>query len=63
MSTIRRGVREYLALRRGLGFKLHQEGIWLEQFASFLEERRSSASRRNWLWSGPRCRTRLSPRT
>jgi integrase/recombinase XerD len=42
MSTIRMGIREYLALRRGLGFKLHQEGIWLEQFASFLEQHRSS---------------------
>ncbi len=42
MSAIRKRVQEYLALRRGLGFKLHQEGIWLEQFASFLEQRRSS---------------------
>src|ERR1019366_9194751 len=42
MSTIRRGIREYLALRRGLGFKLPQEGIWLEPCGSFLEQRRSS---------------------
>ncbi len=42
MSTILSGIREYLALRRGLGFKLQQEGLWLEQFASFLEQRRSS---------------------
>jgi integrase/recombinase XerD len=41
MSSLRRAVGEYLVLRRGLGFKLHQEGIWLAQFASFLEQRRS----------------------
>jgi integrase/recombinase XerD len=41
MNKLRRAVGEYLALRRGLGFKLHQEGIWLAQFASFLEQRRS----------------------
>lgn len=40
MSAIRRAIDDYLALRRGLGFKLHQEGIWLGQFASFLEEHR-----------------------
>jgi integrase len=42
MSAIRKRVQEYLALRRGLGFKLHQEGVWLDQFASFLKQRRSS---------------------
>jgi integrase/recombinase XerD len=41
VSSIRTAVAEYLALRRGLGFKLYQEGLWLEQFASFLESRRS----------------------
>lgn len=41
MSAIRNTVEEYLTLRRGLGFKLNQEGRWLEQFASFLERRRS----------------------
>ncbi len=41
MSAIRNAVEEYLTLRRGLGFKLNQEGRWLEQFASFLERRRS----------------------
>jgi integrase/recombinase XerD len=42
MSAIRQAVGEYLALRRALGFKLHLEGCWLEQFASFLEGRRAS---------------------
>lgn len=41
MSTIRKGVDAYLALRRALGFKLRQEGLWLERFASFLEQRNS----------------------
>ncbi len=41
MSTIRTAVGDYLALRRGLGFKLCQEGVWLDQFASFLERHRS----------------------
>lgn len=41
MSTLRKAVEEYLALRRGLGFKLYQEGLWLEQLVSFLESRRS----------------------
>jgi len=41
MSTMRATIDEYLTLRRGLGFKLIQEGRWLGQFASFLERRRS----------------------
>lgn len=41
MTTIHQAVQEYLRLRRGLGFKLYQEGLWLEQFASFLRQRRS----------------------
>jgi len=42
VSTLRKAVEEYLALRRRLGFKLYQEGLWLEQLVSFLESRRSS---------------------
>lgn len=42
MSAIRKRIQEYLSLRRGLGFKLLQEGIWLEQFAVFLQEHRRS---------------------
>ena len=41
MSAIRRAAGQYLALRRALGFKLYQEGLWLEQFASFLEQRQA----------------------
>jgi len=39
MTTIKKAISEYLALRRGLGFKLHDPGVWLSQFACFLEER------------------------
>jgi integrase len=38
MSTIREAIDEYLVLRRGLGFTLRTPGIWLKQFASFLEQ-------------------------
>ena len=63
MSAIRKRVQEYLALRRGLGFKLHQEGVWLDQFASFLKQRRSSCITTKRLSSGPRCRGTFIPRT
>ena len=42
MSTLRATIDEYLSLRRGLGFKLVQEGRWLGQFASFMERHRIS---------------------
>jgi hypothetical protein len=42
VSTLRQAVAEYLTLRRGLGFKLHRPGAWLEQFVSFLEKRGAS---------------------
>jgi integrase/recombinase XerD len=32
---------EYLAMRRGLGFKLHEAGLRLEDFVSFMEQRRA----------------------
>ena len=41
MSAIHKAVEEYLALRRGLGFMLYKEGLWLKQLAAFLEQRRS----------------------
>ena len=42
MSPLRTAVHRYLELRRGLGFQLHQEGVWLEGFAAFLKQRRSA---------------------
>ena len=38
MSTLGDAADAYLALRRGLGFKLRDAGYWLGQFASFLEQ-------------------------
>jgi integrase/recombinase XerD len=41
MSPLRRSMQEYLAMRRGLGFKLHEAGLRLESFVSFMEQRRA----------------------
>jgi hypothetical protein len=32
-------LQEYLALRRGLGFKMHDAGLALPQFVAFMEEK------------------------
>ena len=37
MNTLREALREYLALRRGLGFKLHHTGLVLSRFVAFME--------------------------
>ena len=37
MNTIREAVQEYLVMRRGLGFKLHDAGVTLLKFVSYLE--------------------------
>jgi integrase/recombinase XerD len=39
MNTLRESLQEYLELRRGLGYKMHEAGILLSRFVSFLEER------------------------
>ena len=41
MTTLQMAVRNYLALRRGLGFKLRLHGPKLQEFASFLARKRS----------------------
>jgi hypothetical protein len=38
MNTLREALREYLALRRSLGFKLHDTGLVLSRFVAFMEE-------------------------
>ncbi|TMR08159.1 integrase [Nonomuraea turkmeniaca] len=38
MNTLRQAAEEYLAMRRGLGYKLLQDGRLLGQFVSFAEE-------------------------
>lgn len=42
MSTLRKAVHDYLEMRRSLGFKLHDAGIGLRKFVSFLEQRNAS---------------------
>ena len=42
MSALREAVRDYLELRRSLGFKLVDTGLTLPRFIDFLEQRGSS---------------------
>jgi integrase/recombinase XerD len=41
MNTLREAVQSYLALRRGLGFKLLLAGNALQDFVTFMEKRRA----------------------
>lgn len=38
MNTLREALSDYLELRRGLGFKMHDAGLQLPRFVSFLEQ-------------------------
>lgn len=42
MTTLRKAMHEYLALRRSLGFKLHKAGKALPAFITFMEQQRVS---------------------
>lgn len=42
MNTLREAVREYLEMRRGLGFKLREAGNGLIDFVAFLEQHKAS---------------------
>jgi integrase/recombinase XerD len=42
MTTLRQAVREYLRMRRNLGFKLQEAGKGLLDFVTFMEQRRAS---------------------
>lgn len=42
MNTLRQAVREYLSMRRDLGFKLQKAGKGLHDFVTFMEQRRAS---------------------
>ena len=52
MNPLAKGIRDYLALRRGLGFKLVRHEAGLKEFASFLARKRSLTSPLPWHWSG-----------
>ena len=51
MSPLRDAVDEYLALRRGLGFRLRNSSALLRQFATFLEAACSVATGLPICWS------------
>jgi integrase/recombinase XerD len=42
MNTLRQALEEYLSLRRGLGFKLHEAGKALHDFVTFMEQHRAT---------------------
>jgi integrase/recombinase XerD len=42
MNQLRKAVRDYLVMRRGLGFKLAKHEGRLQEFVSFLARKRSS---------------------
>jgi len=42
MNTLREALQDYLTMRRALGFKLHDAGVGLQDFVSFLERKRTS---------------------
>lgn len=42
MTTLRASVQDYLAMRRGLGFKLRDAGAGLLDFVSFMEHKHAS---------------------
>jgi hypothetical protein len=42
MNTLRQALQEYLNLRRGLGFKLHDAGKALSDFVTFMEQQRTA---------------------
>lgn len=41
MNTLREGLEDYLVLRRGLGFKMHDASLLLPRFVGFMEERQA----------------------
>jgi integrase len=41
MTTLRKAVNEYLAMRRNLGFQLHDAGVGLLRFVTFMEKHRA----------------------
>ena len=41
MNTLREALHEYLELRRSLGFKMHDAGLQLPRFVSFMDERQA----------------------
>jgi hypothetical protein len=52
MNSLREALQDHLALRRGLGFKMHAPGLALPQFVAFMEEKQTIDSKKlisSWL--------------
>ena len=41
MSKLDKEIKDYLAIRRAVGYRLERDGSWLPKFASFLKDRKS----------------------
>ncbi|MHB8950028.1 MAG: tyrosine-type recombinase/integrase [Rhodoferax sp.] len=41
MNSLRESLQEYIDLRRGLGYKMHEEGLQLPRFVIFMEEHKA----------------------
>jgi hypothetical protein len=54
MSRLRKAVRDYLTMRRGLGFKLVKHEAGLREFLTFLARKRSARITVNLARSGQR---------
>ena len=61
--TGRKAIRDYLAMRRGLGFKLVRHEVWADRSSSsFLARKRSShITVKPWRWSGRRSMRTSTP--
>jgi hypothetical protein len=42
MNTLQASLQDYLAMGRGLGFKLHDAGVGMGNFVSFMERKQAS---------------------
>lgn len=62
MSALREALREYLQLRRALGYKLDREGLLLPQFLGFLEQEGASCITTSLAMRWAMAPARASPR-
>ena len=61
MSALREAVKDYLAIRRALGYELERHGRLLPQFIEFLEAQEATVISTAWRWRGrPSQRTPVS---
>jgi hypothetical protein len=56
MTALEQHLDDYLAVRRGLGFKLTDEQRMLTRFVAFLDDAGERRSRSTWRCAGRRCR-------